>query len=370
MKGLETLRIGIIGTGNWTQKAHIPAFRRCENAKIVGICGHDLQRTQEVAKKYGIPFACSNHKELLARQDVDAVDISTSTNRHFQAALDAIEAGKPILCEKPLASTYEEGRILHEKAATKGIPTKMGFTFRYSPVIQRMKELINDGFVGAPFHLNGFEQNSQFINPNTPFRWSPDPKSDKIMPGSLEEYGAHLIDLALWMMGDLSAVVGQMRNSIPERLIRDCNKILPINMEDGCVWLGKFANGALATFQTSFIAIGGYPGIEIRLYGSKGALIGRLVEEFGVTETLRAATPDKVEFELQEIPERLFPRGYRKDETWIEVQFGNLIQHFVDEILTAKKPEGGFIDGVKSQEVATAVYQSHLARRWIDLTLQ
>jgi predicted dehydrogenase len=366
---METLRIGIIGTGKWTQVAHIPAFSRCDNAKVVAICGHDLDRTREVAKKYNIPFACTDRKELLKRSDVDAVDITTSTSQHFQAALDAIDAGKPILCEKPLAPTYKEGRILSEKAAAKNIATMMGFTFRYSPVILRMKEMIKEGFVGTPFHLNGFEQNSQFINPNTPFRWNPDPNSKKIMPGSLEEYGAHLIDLSLWMMGDLNSVVGYMGNFFPQRHIRDSDKMLPINIEDGCVWLGKFVNGAVATFQTSFIAIGGYPGIEIRVYGSKGALIARLVEEFGVTETLQAATPDKVEFVPQEPPKRLYPRSYKKGDTWIELQFGNLVQHFVDEILKGKKPEGGFLDGAKSEEVATAVYQSHLDRRWVDLPL-
>ena len=366
---MRTLRIGIIGTGNWTQRAHIPAFQRCENAKVVAICGHDLVRTREIAKKFDIPFACTSNKELVGRSEVDAVDISTSTNRHFQAAIDAIDSGKPILCEKPLASSYQEGRILQEKAAKKGLPTKMGFTFRYSPVILRMKELIDEGFIGTPFHVNGFEQNSQFIDPNTPFRWNPDPNTDKIVPGSLEEYGAHLIDLALWMMGDLSAVVGHMRNAIPQRFIRDFQKTMNINIDDGCIWLGKFKNGVLATFQTSFIAIGGYPGIELRLYGSKGALIARLVEEFGVTETLHAARPDSVEFQLQKVPDKFYPSGYSKDESWIDLQFGNLIQNFVEEILSGKSPNGGFIDGAKSEEVASAVYESHLQRRWIDLPL-
>jgi len=369
VEDLETLRIGIIGTGRWTQVAHIPAFRRCEKARVVAICGHDLERTQEVAKKYDIPFACSNYRELLQREDVDAVDITTSTSRHFQVARDAIDVGKPILCEKPLTTSYKEGRLLHENASARGIPTKMCFTFRYSPTIRRIKELINEGFIGTPFHLNGFEQNSQWINPNTPIRLKPNPDSNEMMVGSLEEYGAHLIDLALWLMGDLNAVVGHMKNFIPQRFIRDYGKVLPFNIEDGCVFLGRFMNGALATFQTSFIAIGGYPGIEIRVYGSKGALIGRLIEEFGVSETLRAATPDEVEFKLQEIPDRLYPRGYGKGNSWIELQFGNLIQHFVDEILSGKQPEGGFFDGSKSEEVAAAVYESHLQRRWIDLPL-
>jgi predicted dehydrogenase len=366
----KVVRIGIIGTGRWTQAAHIPAFQRCKRAKIVGICGHDKDRTQDVAKRFGIPIICTDHQELLQRDEVDAIDITTSTSRHFQVALDAIEVGKPILCEKPLAASYKEARILHEKAAAKGVRTKIGFTFRYSPVMLRMKELIDSGFIGTPYHFNGFEQNSQFIDPSTPFRWNPSSNPDIIMLGSLEEYAPHLIDLALWLMGDLRAVVGHMKNFIPERMIRDHNKVLPINIEDGCIWLGEFEKGAQATFQSSFVAVGGYPGIEIRIFGSKGALIGRIVEEFGITESLKAATPDKVEFVPIRIPARLYPSGYSKDESWVQVHFGNLVQHFVDEILNGEKSEGNFLDGAKSEEVATAVYLSHLEKRWLTLPLE
>lgn len=366
----RVLKVGVLGTGRWTQAAHIPAFQRCKHARITVICGHDERWTLEVAKKFGIPEISMDYSEVLRRDDVDVIDITTSTPRHFQLALDAIRSGKPILCEKPLAMNYMDSRILHENAAAKGVRTKMGFTFRYSPMILRMKELIDEGFIGTPYHFNGFEENSQFIDPNTPFRWNPTEGEEKnIVPGSLEEYGSHLIDLALWLMGDLRSVVGLMKNFIPKRFIRDQNKMLPINIEDGCVWLGEFQNGAQATFQSSFIAIGGYPGVEIRIYGSKGALIGRIVEEFGATETLKAATPDKVEFVPLEIPSHLYPSGYKPDESWVQVHFGNLVQHFVDEIINNRKSEGNFLDGAKSQEVATAVYLSHLRKQWVSLPL-
>lgn len=366
----RVVRFGIIGTGRWTQVAHIPALQRCKAAKIVSICGHDEERTRDVARRFRIPTACTNYQELLERDDVDAIDITTSTDRHFQVALGAIKVGKPILCEKPLATTFKEARILHEKAATNHVRTKVGFTFRYSPMMLRMKELIDEGFIGIPYHFNGFEQNSQFIDASTPFRWTPSSDASKIMPGSLEEYGPHLIDLALWLMGDLKTVIGHMTNFIPERMIRDQNKVLPINIEDGCIWIGEFENGAQATFQTSYIAIGGYPGVEIRIYGSKGALIGRIVEEFGTTESLKAATPDKVEFVPIELPARLFPNGYTKNESWRQLHFGNLVQRFVDEIVNDRKSECNFLDGAKSEEVATAVYLSHLENHWVTLPLQ
>ena len=134
--------------------------------------------------------------------------------------------------------------------------------------------------------------------------------------------------------------------------------------------MGEFKNGAQATFQSSFIAIGGYPGLEIRVYGSKGALIGRLVEEFGVIETLKAATTYAVEFTPLDVPDRLYPSGYVKDESWINLHFGNLVQKFVNEILTKADPEGSFLAGAKSQEIQEAVYLSHLKKQWISLPLK
>jgi predicted dehydrogenase len=365
----DTLRVGLLGTGEWAQMAHIPAFQTCRNARIVVICGHDPEHNEEVAKRFGIPQTSTDYRELMERNDIDVIDIATSAPRHFSLALAAIEAGKAVLCEKPLTTDYKEARLLYEKAAAKGVKTKVGFTLRYSPVVRRMKELIEEGFVGVPYHFNGFLQNSQFVDTKTPFRWNPSDDVKTIMPGSLEEYAPHLVDIALWMMGELRAVVGHLRNFVPERFIRDAEKVMPINIEDGCICIGEFQNGAQATFQSSFIAIGNYPGLEIRVYGSKGALIGRLVEESGVHETLSGARPDKIEFVPLAIPERLYPSGPWKDEPWEQLHFRNLVQSFVDEILNNREPEGNFRDGAKTQEVCTAIYLSHVEKRWIRLPL-
>jgi len=103
--------------------------------------------------------------------------------------------------------------------------------------------------------------------------------------------------------------------------------------------------------------------------GSKGALVGRCIEEFGVGETLKGATPDQVEFSSMEIPDRLYPPGYRKDESWRHLYLGNLVQSFVNETLAKQEPECNFLAGAKSQEVQEAVYLSHLEKRWVSLPL-
>jgi predicted dehydrogenase len=363
------LRVAIIGAGGWAQKAHIPSFQKCEDARIVALCDANKDLAGKVANRFHIPHVYEDYQELLEKEEIDAVDVCASAVSHFEIASEAIRRKKSVLCEKPLAQNLEQARLLQSLAEKMGVKTKMGFTYRYSPALRYFKELVDEGFVGQKYLFNGFEQNSQFIDPKTPFRWNPAEDSSKIMTGSLEEYAPHLIDIALWLMGGITSVTGRMRNFVPERLIRDLGKSLPINIEDATVWLADFEDGAMGTFQSSFIAIGGYPGMEVRLYGSKGAIIARLVEEFSVHETVSIATPDRPEFRLREIPDRFYPNGFSKQDHWIELYFGNLVRSFVREVLENKIPEAGFADGARAQEVEDAVYLSHLNEQAVKLPL-
>ena len=180
-----------------------------------------------------------------------------------------------------------------------------------------------------------------------------------------------IIDIAHLLVGaDLSQVVGTMRNFIPERMVRATNRMMRMNIDDGDMFLGEFANGALCSIQTSFVTVGNYPGIEARVYGSKGALVCRMVEEGGVAETLRAATPDHVEFRELEIPERCYPPGGTRTESWRTLFYANLVSSFITEIIDGGPAnEGDFRDGAWVQEVINAVELSFRERRWIALPL-
>lgn len=143
-----------------------------------------------------------------------------------------------------------------------------------------------------------------------------------------------------------------------------------MNIDDGDIFLGEFTNGALCSIQTSFVTIGNYPGIEARLYGSRGALICRLVEEEGIAETLRAATPDHVEFRELQIPARCYPPAGTRTESWRTLFYANLVSSFITEILDGSAAsEGDFGDGAWVQEAINAVEQSFRERRWIALPL-
>ena len=188
---------------------------------------------------------------------------------------------------------------------------------------------------------------------------------------SLEGYGAPVIDIGHWYMdSDLTAVVGMMRNFIPERMILDTGKMARVNIDDGDIFLGEFASGAICSVQSSFVTVGNYPGIEVRVYGSEGAAIARLVEEFGICETLKMAKPDDVEFREVEIPEEYYPVGGSPRESWRTLYYANLCANFASEILgEADGNEGNFGDGLWVQEVINAVEISHHERRWVSLPL-
>jgi predicted dehydrogenase len=366
------VRVGVLGAGAWARGAHLPGYRRDRRCIVVAIADVEIDRARDAAREFDVPVAVSDPRELFRRDDIDLIDVCTPSHTHFELAWSALEAGKHVLCEKPVAYDYRETERARDLARQKKLKTKVGLTFRYSPAIRYMRELVANGFIGTPFIFNGYEQNSQWLDPMTPLRQvDPDADQSILRVSSLEGYGAPIIDLAhLFVASDLTQVVGTMRNFVPDRMVRATGRMMRMNIDDGDIFLGEFANGALCSVQTSFVTVGNYPGIEARLYGSKGALICRLVEEAGICETLRAATPDQVEFRELEIPARCYPPGGTRQESWRTLFYANLISSFIGEILSGDEAnEGDFGDGAWVQEVINAVEQSFRERRWVSLPL-
>jgi predicted dehydrogenase len=367
----KRLGIGVVGAGRWANWAHLPGWVRDERCRLVGVCDRELDRAQRAAAEFGADVAVADYRELLKRDDIDIIDVVTRDTEHFEINCAAVRAGKHVLSEKPVAHDCRDVRMITDLAASRGLKTKVGFTFRYSPAVRYLKDMIDRGDLGTPYIYNAYEQNSQWLDPMTPLRSGERVGEGPIRVASLEGYGAPVIDIGHWFMNsDLTAVVGTMRNFIPERMIAATGKMARANIDDSDVFIGEFASGAFCSVQTSFVTVGNYPGIEVRVYGSEGAAIARLVEEFGICETLKVAKPDDVEFREVEIPPGYYPAGGSPRESWRTLYYANLTANFASEVLgEIDGNEGNFSDGASVQEVINAVEISHHERRWVSLPL-
>jgi len=380
----DRLRVGVIGAGRWSKTAHLPGFLRSPLCELVAICDLDRQLADEAAAEFGIADVSTDAAELLARDDLDVIDVVTRGD-HQDLVFATLEAGKHCLVEKPVCHDFRDVWRAHELAESKGLKTKVGLTFRYAPAIMYMFDLIRDGFIGKPYIFNGYEQNSQWLNPDNPMdkrihkvkpvgepAWGTDPTPEGITVSSLEGYGAPTIDIGLECVGGgLAEVVGRMANMVPFR--RRTNLDVErerINIDDADMFMGQTADGALFSMQSSYVTVGNYPGIEARVFGSDGAIIVRLVEEFGVIQTIHTARPDAVEFVPRDIPERYFSPGSQPDDHWGTAFFGNLVHNFCEEIVEGgTRNQGNFAQSARVQEIINAVALSHRERRWVELPL-
>jgi len=380
----EKLRVGVIGAGRWSASAHLPGFTRSPLSEIVAICDLDRDLAKKRAAEFGIPEVLTDAERLLARTDIDVIDIVTRGD-HQDLVFQTLDAGKHVLVEKPVCHDYRDVLRAQEIAARKGLKTKVGLTFRYAPAVMYMFDLIRDGFIGDPYIFNGYEQNSQWLNPDNPMdkrihkakpvgeaSWGVDLSREGIAVSSLEGYGAPTIDIGLECIGDeLKQVVGILSNMVPMRRRTNLDTQRErINIDDADMFMGESKNGVLFSMQSSYVTVGNYPGIEARIFGSKGAIKVRLVEEFGVIQTIHTATADGVEFVQREIPSRYFPPGAQPADHWSAAFYGNLAHNFCEEIVAGGPVnQGNFAQSARVQEIINAVTLSHRQHRWVNLPL-
>ena len=378
------LRVAVVGAGRWARSAHLPGFMRSPLCNLVAICDLDRDLATARAQEFEIPDVYTDYRQILERDDIDVIDIVTRAE-HQDLVFDTLNAGKHCLVEKPLCHDYRDVWRAHELAGAKGLKTKVGLTFRYAPAVMYMFDLIREGFVGRPFVFNGYEQNSQWLDPDTPMdkrihtakpvdepAWGTDLSREGITVSSLEGYGAPTIDIGLECIdSDLTQVVGILANMVPERRRTNLDPARErINIDYADMFMGEAASGALFSMQSSYVTIGNYPGIEARIFGSEGAIQVRLVEEFGVIQTIHTAKPDAVEFVQREIPARYFPPGYQEDDAWSTAFYGNLVHDFCREIVAGGPTnQGNFAQSARVQEIINAVTLSHRQRRWVSLPL-
>ena len=215
------LRIGIVGYG-MMGRAHCygyrvaPMLRRLPVTPVVTVMsGRDQAAVEAAATAYGVKETVTDWRDLIARDDVDVVDICTPPGTHAEIAQAAAAAGKAVLCEKPLAVSYDQARAAASAVSTAGVRNAVGFNYRKLPAVALMHRMITEGAIGELRLWRATWLSDEFTDPATPFDW----RFDRSMGGTtIADLGSHLVDLALWMVGDISDVCAQSQTFIKRAL--------------------------------------------------------------------------------------------------------------------------------------------------------
>ena len=196
-----SVRVGVIGTSWITDYIHLANLKSHPQADVVALCGRNRERANELAAKYGIPRVFTDWQDMLTHGGLDAVVIATPDDQHYPMTMAALDAGLHVLCEKPLALTQEQAQAMYEKAEAAGVKHMTFFTYRWVPQYQYARELMEQGYVGRPFHCS-VRIVADWAR-GRDYSWRFDRQR---ATGTLGDLGSHAIDLARWFCGDIVRV--------------------------------------------------------------------------------------------------------------------------------------------------------------------
>lgn len=278
------LRIGLIGTGFGT-RVHMPGFLRRDDVEVTAICSANPERAAAAAERFGVPAWTADHRELVARDDVDLVDICTPPDSHRQMALDALDAGKHVLCEKPIALDAAEARDMAEAAAGRGLVHAVNHEMRYLPLFHELHRRVADGLIGTPQLVTAAVVVDHGTNPSMePYYWgwlSEEGKGGGALMGLL----SHHIDLVRSTFGDIDQVAGRVATLIPERPVltfeyRDGDPIgpdtptagtRPVATDDTAAFTARLGGAALLAVTGTW-SIHHPTGVRLEAFGDAGSL--------------------------------------------------------------------------------------------------
>ena len=260
----KPLNVGMIGYG-FMGRAHSNAYRRVNNffelqhePVLKAVCGRNKENAESFAKTWGYESVETDWRKLLERTDIDAVDICVPNNLHKEIAIAAAEAGKMILCEKPLAMNTTEGQEMVAAVETAGVPNMVWYNYRRVPAITFAKQLVDEGRLGRIFHYRAVFLQDWTIAEDLPqggnALWRLDAKAAG--SGVTGDLLAHCIDTAIWLNGKIKDVSAMTETFVKERTHALTGKVEPVGIDDACAFLARFENGSLATFESTRYARG------------------------------------------------------------------------------------------------------------------
>ena len=374
---MSVVNIALIGY-SFMGRAHSNAYRQVTpffsprlTPRLKVLCGRTKPAVERAARTLGWDEAATDWRDTVKRSDIDVVDICTPGDSHAEIAMAAARAGKVVLCEKPLANSVRDAERMLAAVRKAGVAHMVCHNYRRAPAVMLAKQIIAGGQLGEIRHFRGAYLQDWINDPAFPLLWRLDKR--RAGSGALGDIGAHVIDLARFLVGEIAEVSGDLRTFIKTRpLPGRPRKRGRVTVDDAAVAVARFANGAMGTIEATRLAPGRKNHNRFEINGSKGSLAFDL-------ERMN-------ELDLYLESDRRGQRGFRtilvteSDHPFIKawwppghvIGYEHTFTHTVYDLLEAmaddRIPEPSFVDGVKNQRVLDAIERSASSRRWKSCT--
>ncbi len=387
MSRSKRLNVALIGY-SFMGKAHSHAYRDVSmffpntgaEPVMKVICGRNERALRQAAEEFGWEGWDTSWRRVVAREDIDVVDICTPGDEHARMAIAALDAGKHVICEKPLANDLKEAREMLKAARRAGGKTMVAFNYRRVPAVALARQLIREGKLGQIYHWRGVYLQDWILDPEFPLVW----RLQKARAGSGPhgDLNAHLIDLAYDLVGEIDAVVGADTTFIKERPLAESvdaslgatgrgRKKGRVTVDDATLFLARFKNGAIGSFEGTRFAAGRRNHNRFEINGSEGSLVFNL-EKMNELQFYARGDEDHVQgFREVIVNEGVhpyisawWPPGHIIG--W-EHTFVHEIKDFLEAIAGDGKVSPDFEEGTRVQAVLEAVSQSAKSKAWVKV---
>ena len=379
MKNKKELRIGLIGTG-FMGRTHSNGYNRVDNffpelqysPVLKAVCSRNKEKVQAFADQWGYESIETDWKALIARNDIDAVDICTPNDMHAEIAIAAAKAGKMILCEKPLARSLSESKGMVDAVEKAGVNNTVWYNYRRLPAVSLAKQIIDSGKLGKIFHYRANFLQDWTISADVPQGGTAAWRLDAEAAGSgvTGDLLAHCIDTAMWLNGGIKDVSAVTETFIKERLHQVTGKVQKVGIDDACIFHCHFDNGSLGLFESTRYARG-----HKALY---------TFEINGEHASIRWDLHDLNRLEYFDHRDESIVRGWRSihvtdgdqpymDKWWVpglgigyEHSFIHQVADFLKSLETGQPCHPTFQDAYETQKVCEAVIDSANSKSWKD----
>ncbi|MES4887462.1 Gfo/Idh/MocA family oxidoreductase [Streptomyces sp. NPDC096012] len=379
--GSPTIGVGMIGYA-FMGRAHSHAWRSVACAfdlplrpVMAALAGREQAALEQAARRQTWAATETDWRALIARADVQLVDICTPGSSHAEIAIAALEAGKHVLCEKPLANTVEEAEAMAAAAAAasrRGVRSMVGFSYRRTPALALARRLIAGGRLGALRHVRAQYLQDWIVDPEFPLVWRL--QREHAGSGALGDIGAHIVDLAQYLVGEpLSGVSALTETFIRERPLSTASSGLAavvdgvtprgtVTVDDAALFTGRFPGGAVASFEATRVAAGRKNALRIEINGDRGSIafdLERLNELDFHDHTEPAATAGFRRILVTE-PDHPYLEGWWPPGHGLgyDHTFVHQVRDLMHAIIEGRDPEPSFADGLQVQRVLAAVEHS------------